>query len=597
MKTYKSRKEVPDKYKWDLTDLYKDDKAYEREFDELKSRLPELYKYKGHITDADKLYEFLELDTDLNLKNEHLYVYALLVNDQELGVTKSIERISKIEKLSSEYGKNINFFEPELLKLSTKEFKDLFIKNNKLEKYRKVLENTYRNKEHYLKEKEANIVTSLVSAMDSYENIYANLLNNEIDYHSITVDGEKIKLAPNNLHIIMRNKDEKIRRKAYHQFFKELEKHAATFASLFNSYVSMNVELAKIYNFKTTWDEKLFGTKLSNKVFNTLIKTTEGNLEPRHRFIKLLAKLNKHDKLKSYDLGITDVIINDSNYSIEDGIKMVKEAIKPLGSEYACKMNNIFDKHCIDFCQYKGKRQGAYSCSTPDTISKILMSYTDDLDSISTIAHEGGHNVNNQFMKENNPIHYRDNSTIVAEVTSLMNECLLSDYVEKNGKTKKERLAGIAQLIRVFNANFYGAVREGKLEQDMYKLVENGGTLTKDYLNSIVSESEKLYNGKYSEIDKYDKYSWVGRSHYYCKFYLFSYAISIAVATATASKILSGDKETLNKYIEFLKCGSDKDIAETFAVLGVNLEDKKVYEDAVHFYESLLDKFEEIYND
>jgi oligoendopeptidase F len=80
-------------------------------------------------------------------------------------------------------------------------------------------------------------------------------------------------------------------------------------------------------------------------------------------------------------------------------------------------------------------------------------------------------------------------------------------------------------------------------------------------------------------------------------FYLFSYSISIAVATSIANKIINGDKETLNKYIEFLKAGSDKDITETFAILGINLEDKKVYEDAVKFFNSLLDKYEKIYNE
>ena len=57
------------------------------------------------------------------------------------------------------------------------------------------------------------------------------------------------------------------------------------------------------------------------------------------------------------------------------------------------------------------------------------------------------------------------------------------------------------------------------------------------------------------------------------------------------------DKDTLNKYIEFLKCGGDKDIDETFKILGVNLEDQKVYEEGISFFESLLDKYEKIYNE
>ena len=108
------------------------------------------------------------------------------------------------------------------------------------------------------------------------------------------------------------------------------------------------------------------------------------------------------------------------------------------------------------------------------------MSFNDDLVSVSTIAHEGGHNVNHQFNIENNLEHYRNNSTIVAEVTSLMNECLLSNYLAEHGKTKDEKLMGLANLIEVFISNFYGAVREGKIEKEMYELVEKNETITKE---------------------------------------------------------------------------------------------------------------------
>jgi oligoendopeptidase F len=125
-------------------------------------------------------------------------------------------------------------------------------------------------------------------------------------------------------------------------------------------------------------------------------------------------------------------------------------------------------------------------------------------------------------------------------------------------------------------------------------LVENNETLTKETMNDLVYKSQELYGGNYKELDEYTKNSWSLRSHYYMNFYLFSYSISIAVATAIAQKIINGDKEALNKYLEFLKCGSDKDIKETFEILGVDLEDKTVYEEAVKFFNSLLDKYEKI---
>ena len=594
MKTYSSRKDVPDKYKWNLDDFYTSDEDFNKDYDQVVKLIPKLKEYKGKLKDAKKLFDYIELDEKISLIYENLYVYAYVVNDQELGKEDSIKRLYKIEKINPLYVENTSFFEPELLKLTKEEFDNLFKENKDLEKYRIYLEEEYRNKDHYLEEDKQNIVSSLVNAMDSYDETSSNLINSEIDYHTINVDGEEVELAFTNLRKFMRNPDEKIRRQAYFQFYKEIDKHSTTFATLLNSYVSMNNELAKIHNFKSSWEDKLFYQKLTDKVYDTLIKTTENNLAPLHRYYELTAKLQNRDKVRSYDLTLLDLSSKDIKYSIEDAIDLVKKATLPLGEEYAKKINKIFDNHYIDYCQYKGKQSGGYSISTATRNSRILMSFNDDLVSVSTIAHEAGHNVNHQFLIEYNPEHYRDNSTIVAEVTSLMNECLLSNYLAEHGKTKEEKLMGLANLIEVFVSNFYGAVREGKIEKEMYELVENNGVLTKEFLNDLVYKSQELYGGTHKELDEYTKNSWALRSHYYMNFYLFSYSISIAVATSIASKIINGDKDKLNKYIEFLKCGSDKDIKEAFEILGVDLEDKKVYEEAVEFFSSLLDKYEKI---
>ena len=90
---------------------------------------------------------------------------------------------------------------------------------------------------------------------------------------------------------------------------------------------------------------------------------------------------------------------------------------------------------------------------------------------------------------------------------------------------------------------------------------------------------------------------WVTRSHYYMNFYLYSYAICISVACSIASKILEGDEETLKRYLDFLKTGSDKWPMEAYEVLGVSLDDEKVYCDAIHYFDSLVEQFDAIYNE
>ena len=113
------------------------------------------------------------------------------------------------------------------------------------------------------------------------------------------------------------------------------------------------------------------------------------------------------------------------------------------------------------------------------------MSFNYDLDSVSTLAHEGGHNVHHQLVSLNNPVIYRDVSNLVAEVASLTNECLLSHYLANNAENKKEKLAGINNILKVIISNLFGAVREGKMEQDFYEYVSEDGIITKDYMDKF----------------------------------------------------------------------------------------------------------------
>ncbi len=429
--------------------------------------------------------------------------------------------------------------------------------------------------------------------MNHFDDISSNLRNNEIDYGNIKINNEKIRIAPNNFRSLMKNKDENIRKVVYRKFNKELDKYGSTFASLLNSYVSMNDKLANIYNYKSSWDEKLFDYNISDKVYKTLVKTVESNLDSLHRYYELKSKIFNKDKLNVYDLYL-DMAKSDKKYSIEEAQELVRESTKILGSDYSDRMNKIFENRYIDYCQYKGKCAGGYSFATINNDSRILMSFNDDLESVSTIAHEGGHNVNHQYLKEFNSKQYVGNASINAEVTSLLNECLLSNYIVENAKTKEEKLMGLENILGVIVSNLFGAVREGKLEEDFYKIVHKNGTITREYLDKMTKKSLKKYYGNSVKLDKYSKNGWITRSHYFMNFYLYSYAISISVASSIANKIINGDKETLDKYIDYLKCGSNMWPEDAFNVLGVNIEDENVYLDAIKYFDSLIDKYYEI---
>ena len=339
----------------------------------------------------------------------------------------------------------------------------------------------------------------------------------------------------------------------------------------------------------------MFHLNLTDKVYESLVNGTLSGTKVLQKYYNLKKDILKKDVLYDYDTKL-ELVNSKKEYSIEEANQIIRKSLLVLGEDYIKRFDKIIDNRYIDYCGYKGKCSGGYSFSTMDHDSRILMSFNGSLDSVSTIIHECGHNIHHQYVSNNNLLHYRGVSSLVSEVASLTNECLLSKYLEKNGKTKEEKLMGINNLIDVVVSNLFGAVREGKMEQDFYEYNLNGNVLTKEYLEKLTKDSLKTYYGNSVKLSKYSGLSYVNRSHYYMNFYLYSYAICISIALVVSDGIFNNNKEVIDNYIKFLSLGSNVYPIEAFKTLGIDIESTDVYLNAIKCFDNLLDSFIKIYN-
>ena len=594
MNKYETRNDVPLKYKWDLTDFFKDVEDFNKTFNEVKEKIKFLDNYVGCTKNSDKLLEFLEFDMSLASKIINLDIYSMTMNDQDLNDPLGVELVGRINTLRSEYYTKSSFFNPELLSLSENEYNDLF-KNEKLLKYKSMLDDTYRYKNHVLNKREEELCSRLTSTSNSYSQMSSTLLNSCNDYGSVTmIDGSVEKLMTTNYRRIVKKLPRNKRKEVYEQFNEVNDRYANISAGLLDDYVKTNVALSKIHKYDSTWDENLFDLELSNKAFESLIDSALETKDILKKYYDLRSKVLKIDKCAPWDAPI-ELYETDKEYTIKEACDLVLKALKPLGEDYVNHFKHVIEDRCVDFCQYKGKCSGGYNVSSPNIKnSKILMSFNYDLQSVSIFAHESGHHVHHQYLYENNIEEYRDVPNIISEVASLTNEFLLSNYLISNG-SKEEALSGLSNILGTFENNFYGGIQEGNLEQEFYRYVEDGGTLTKDYLYDLCEKSLlKFYPNEIQS--NYEKGAWITRSHYYTFYYLFSYSICVSVASYVSKEILSGNKEMLNKYINFLKTGNEYSVKDIYNVLGIDLEDKKVYLNAIDNFSSLIDKFDELYS-
>ena len=78
------RKEIEEKYKWDLIRIYKKKEEFMQDFKQVKDELPKVEKYQGKFLDnIDIFIEFMELIEKINRKLEKMYQYPSLAVDVE----------------------------------------------------------------------------------------------------------------------------------------------------------------------------------------------------------------------------------------------------------------------------------------------------------------------------------------------------------------------------------------------------------------------------------------------------------------------------------------------------------------------------------
>jgi oligoendopeptidase F len=68
----------------------------------------------------------------------------------------------------------------------------------------------------------------------------------------------------------------------------------------------------------------------------------------------------------------------------------------------------------------------------------------------------------------------------------------------------------------------------------------------------------------------------------------------MSVACVVANKILNNDTNILNRYKEFLSCGSNLHPMEIFEKLNIDLRDENIYEQAVKYFDSKLELYNEL---
>ena len=77
------RKQVPAEHRWNLEDLFSDQKAWDQEFQKVKDSLGKISAFQGKLSDAAAVKQCFQLEDEVSVKTERLYVYANMKHHED----------------------------------------------------------------------------------------------------------------------------------------------------------------------------------------------------------------------------------------------------------------------------------------------------------------------------------------------------------------------------------------------------------------------------------------------------------------------------------------------------------------------------------
>lgn len=588
------RKDIEDKFKWDLSLIFKNINEWNELYNDVEKRIPELKHFTGKLGNFEDLKNYLELQQELDRKISKLHIYSYLKKDEDNRISENIQLNDKASSLYTYINENTAFFYPEILELSMEYINKFIDKYPQFMATRMFFENLFEDKKHILSKEEEELL-AMVSESFSYPSDIADLLtSSDMTFESVYSNGEEINITESNYPTLLENKDREIRKKAYMSISNGYKQFEATLGkTLIGSMKTFNM-LSKVSKYESFMHYVLEPTRITKEVFTNTIDTVNENLSVLHDYYRLRKEFLGLEKQYAYDTVIPLIKIEDSKISYDKGVNMVLDALSVLGEDYISKLKSLIDMNVIDVYPNKGKGSGAYSYGCYDVPPYILINYTGTLDDVSTLAHELGHSVNNLYTNEHQPYETSDISIFCAEVASTVNEILLVRYILKNTEDVRVKINVLNDFIQTIIGTVFYQIKYSEFEYDIHKRLEDREALTGEDLSEKWQELNRKYSGEYVEYTEEGSIGWARVHHFYRDFYVYKYATGYAAATQFATAILEGKDGAVENYKKFLSSGTCDYPVEILKKCGVDLTSKMPIESVVNIFRKSIEELKEL---
>ncbi|MBW4538540.1 MAG: oligoendopeptidase F [Myxacorys chilensis ATA2-1-KO14] len=590
---------VENSQEWDLSDLYRgfDDPQLEQDLQTLQKQATEFRdQFRGRVNtlSPEQLTECFKTLEAIAEKSGYLYAFPSLIFSADTRSTEAKQFLDRVMEALTAIENQLLFFDLELQGIEADQFARLQ-QATVLKTYQHYLNRIANYRPYKLSEAvEQTRNQDSLTGRQAFIQLRSVHLG-EQEYEPVTTTDGKTANTDAELSALLYHPNLETRYAAYQSVRKVMKQHNSLYGYILNTVAQDHKLENQMRGYPSTLHKQLLADEVSEPVFRAIMDGTGARFDLFQRYYQLKAKAIGQT-IRTCDLYAPwDTEDNQTAaISYKAGVETLLAALDQFDPNYARRAEEFFLNNWVDAKVRPGKRGGAFCSYTYGKHSYLLLSYTDDYNSLFTLAHEMGHGLHFEWIGDRQSYFNSNPPMVLAEIASTFNELLLLDYLLKQAEGDKALTKTLItrQLEDQLNLLFRQSTIS-RLELAVHDRAAQG-SFDQSFVNA---EWMKLYQdlcGDVVEVLPEHQYDWARIGHIYFKpFYCYQYTASNIVSLACYQKYLEVGKAFIPGYLELLASGGSMDqVAALRQFVGVDIEDAATIEGALTYVENLLNQLQ-----
>jgi oligoendopeptidase F len=568
------RSEIHKDYTWNAESVFPTQQAWEDEAEAILLALPSVKQYQGRIAESPAvLSEAFQCIEELAARAMRVVVYAGFSYSVDTTDQAAAAMKSSADSLRGQLAAASAFLNPELLGIGQDRLMKWVREEPGLAHYEQYVRDLFRRQAH-IRSADIEEVLGMLTDPFSGPGASSSMLTNadmQIPPGSDS-QGNPVEVSEAIVWKIMGTEDRRARQTVWDNYHDTLLHFRNTLATNLTTSIKQNVFLSRVRKHESALEMMLSEYNNPVSVFHNLIEAFKKNLPTWHRYFEVRRKALAVETLEAYDIW-APLAKQGPKIPFEKAVDLIAEGLLPMGKDYVGVLRNgCLEERWVDVLPNKGKRNGAFSWGSPGTHPFIMMSYTDDIFSLSTLAHELGHSMHSYLTWQNQPFVYSDYSLFVAEVASNFHQAMVREHLLKTNTDRSFQISVIEEAMANFYRYFFIMPTLARFELETHTAIEQNRPLTANTMINLMADLfMEGYGGKVNVDHDRIGITWARFGHLYSDYYVYAYATGIAGAHALADRVRSGKMSAVEDYLGFLKAGSSGYPLDVLTKAGVDL--------------------------